>query len=231
MAKAALLLAIHQASLWKVLRWLQTRHAAVAAGSPVCWPLIIQIAVNMAEGAHKRRPLCRKVRSDTALPQRDPNTVPFILRTWDEDDTLINSSTYANLEPDKGAGKRTVREEDWRCLAESAFKDPSLQPEHNQISVSARRPPSLPPPPSIFGCLGVSRASYSHNPKQIGFRHRGKPHGLDVSSALAPRSSANRQHMAASYGADYGASYVVLRRRWRRRADASYSQARGGCAR
>lgn len=156
----------------------------------------------MAEGAHKRRPLRRGVRSDTALPQRDPNTVPFILRTWDEDDTLINSSTYADLEPDEGPGKRTVREEDRRCLAESAFKDPSLQPEHNQISVSARRPPSL-LPPSLDASVSAAPV-IPIIPNRLASATEGKPHGLDVSSALAPRSSANRQHMAASYGADYG---------------------------
>lgn len=201
MAKAVPLLAIHPASLWKVLRWLQTRHAAVAAGSPVRWPLIIQIALNMAEGAHKRRPLRRGVRSDTALPQRDPNTVPFILRTWDEDDTLINSSTYANLEPDKGPGKRTVREEDWRCLAESAFKESSLQPEHNQISVSARRPPSL--PPSLDASVSAAPV-IPIIPNRLASATEENPTAWMSPRLSLPRSSANRQHMAASYGADYG---------------------------
>lgn len=63
---------------------------------------------------------------------------------WDEDDTLVNSSTYTNLEFEKGPEKLTVGGEDWRCLAESQFKDQS--PARAQSDLCQRSPPSLLPP-------------------------------------------------------------------------------------
>lgn len=53
------------------------------------------------------------------------------------------------------------------------------------------------------GCLGVSRTSYSPNPKQIGFRHRRKPSVWPSPRRLLRRNPINRQHMAIGYGMDY----------------------------
>lgn len=68
----------------------------------------------MAEGATKEGLCARSQIRHGSAPGGDGNSVPFIPRTWDEDDTLVNSSTYTNLELEKGAEKGTVREADWR---------------------------------------------------------------------------------------------------------------------
>lgn len=152
------------------------------------WPQVARLAGLLSSGLARgpQKKACgRRVRGDTALLQGDRNSVPFILSMRGEDDTLLNSSTYTDLEFENGPENLTGGEEAWP----------------RQSGRCQRLPP---PAGSVLGCLGVSRTSYSHNPKQIGFRHRGKPHGLAVASALAPRSAVNRQHMAAGYGADYG---------------------------
>lgn len=128
-----------QTSLGKVLQWLQTRQDVVAAGSPVCWPLIIQIAVIMAEGATKEG-LC----AQSQIGYGSGTVPPFILRTWDEDDTLINSSTYTNLELENGPENLSVRAEARRCLAESPFKEQS--PARAQSDLCQHSPPALLPP-------------------------------------------------------------------------------------
>ncbi|TNN72182.1 26S proteasome complex subunit DSS1 [Liparis tanakae] len=58
--------------------------------------------------------------------------------------------------------------------------------------------------PLHVGCLGVSHTSYSPNPKQIGFRHRGKPSVWPSPRCLLRKSPINRLHMAMGYGMDYG---------------------------
>lgn len=109
---------------------------------------------------HKRRPLC--VEADKIrLRFMETGTACPLFRGWDEDDTLINSSTYTSLEFEKGPEILTVREEDRRCWAESPFKDQSTIRSLSTLAAL--------PPPSSGGRHGVSRTSCSRNPKQNGF--------------------------------------------------------------
>lgn len=122
-------------SLCKVLQRLQSRRDVVATG---CWPLIIKLA----RGAQKEACGCG-MREAPALLQGGRNRLPFIQSTRDEDDPLLNSSTYTNLEFEKGAEKLTGGAEAWPRLAESPFKAQSCA--RAQSGRCQRRRLPLPP--------------------------------------------------------------------------------------